>query len=313
MPEVYRLFVDNLTILDAAIWDEQYGPIGMTWEVDVEFIGGLDEEGVVFDFSIAKKTAKKVIDDEADHAFIVPQRLISDDVVTANIPYEFEYSAPDQAYFVVPQVSEPQIATALENIILENLKDHKNITGVTVTLRDPNTEGASYRYTHGLKQHYGNCQRLMHGHKSPIQVALNDVNEPNMEETVASLYHNKHLCFKDNVKKIEDGVVYIEYKSEQGLFSMTLPQHTVVFYPYETTVENISKFTAQYLASFGLKANLVSMQDTVSVRAYEGIGKGSVYTITDVQNETSEFRDIMKRMNEDLGLTPKDPQQLLKG
>lgn len=298
--EVFNLFVDDLTVLDCAILDPQRGPIGMSWAVGVEFIGGLTKEGVVFDFSYAKKCAKKVIDSTADHAFIIPssviasrkpQRTVNVDkdqgyTAPAEIRVETEtltYEAPEQAFFIVSQVTESTIIAELERLIFDACKQNKEcaalkavkLTFTNEKVAKPNA--AYYCYTHGLKDHYGNCQRLIHGHQSTIEVFVDGMKRPDLEQEVAYFYYDKHFAFKENIKNsnFTDRVFDIEYKSGQGNFLAKIPKEKIVLYPYETTVENISKFTAHWLKHQFCQLG----QHTVVVKAYEGIGKGCTYVL----------------------------------
>lgn len=72
-----RIFIQNVTVLDCAVWDVNIGPVGRSWNVDVEWSGTTDDECVVIDFSTAKKLAKNIIDDLFDHRL-----LIADTVTT---------------------------------------------------------------------------------------------------------------------------------------------------------------------------------------------------------------------------------------
>ena len=290
--EVFSLFVKNLSILDCAILDPQRGPIGMSWRVGVEFKGGLNKEGVVFDFSYAKKCAKKVIDSTADHAFIVSNRdvvggyMFDDerDILTVKHGH-FSYTAPKQAFFIIEQCTESMIFAELESEILQACKENPECAAlqqVSLTYTDEQNEATVeaaedilfYQYTHGLKSHYGNCQRLIHGHKSKIEVLVNDAKVKAYESAVASHFNDKHLVIQDNLTYPEDSeLAIIKYSSSQGDFYAEMDFRDVISFPYETTVENISKYIANWLKV----TNPELRRCKVTVIAYEGIEKGCRY------------------------------------
>lgn len=307
--ESFNLFVSDLTVLDCAIWDPQKGPIGMSWQVDVEFIGGLDKEGVVFDFSHAKKAAKKVIDDLVDHRLIVPKSLVSHDnrfgipcsepwVIDVQKPYPLYYAAPKQAYCMLDNCSENGIIAYLESEILNDI-GRENVYQVNLTFKDERDfcddekPHRFYSYTHGLKEHYGNCQRLIHGHQSTIKVFVNGIQRKDIELAVCDLFANKHLVYKENLAVNKDVVKLtsvddpaitsedpdsrycIRYESSQGKFELKIPENNVIVFPYETTVEYISKYVARWVSTHFE----FTKSGTIEVHAYEGIGKGSKYVL----------------------------------
>lgn len=313
--ETFNLFVDDLTVLDCAILDPQRGPIGMSWKVGIEFIGGLTSEGVVFDFSYAKKAAKKVIDGTADHALIIPRSSITECTQEHNVEVgngqgyqvpammtikceQLVYSAPTQAFFILEQVTESSIIAELELLIFEACKENNqcaSLKAVKLTFTNeqvvkPNS--AYYCYTHGLKEHYGNCQRLIHGHQSTIEVFVNGVKSPELEKEVAAFYYDKHLAYWRNIdeEKSTKELTVIHYKSCQGEFTAKLDARTVILYPLETTVENISKYTAYWIKE--QHPNL--LKSSVTVKAFEGIGKGSIFVLSSKSGTVQELSLLWK-------------------
>jgi len=289
---MYNLFVNDLTVLDCAIWDYQRGPIGMSWSVDVEFLGGLDDDGVVFDFSHAKKVAKSVIDNLADHKLITPYNLVNFDMTENNIEYDFismedpypiMYRAPREAFCILKNCSKTGLIAYLEYKILDKI-DKDNVYEVRVTLKDESDINNVYSYTHGLKTHYGNCQRLLHGHQSSVRVFVNSKRREDIEKDICDYFYDKHIVYKQNLisdkqeKSIDEfhNRIGIKYKSSQGEFSLKIPKSKViVFENYETTVECISEYIANWISKNYKDTN----SKTIEVHAYEGIGKGSKYIL----------------------------------
>ncbi len=281
MKNMFSLFIEDLTILDCAIWHPLRGAIGYSWIVGIEFIGATTDEGVVFDFSLAKKFAKKIIDSTADHGFICPTKhtqYIGAENWTFEHQNGFYYNAPTQAFMVLDIVNTESIVAALQSKILEKClmeKDCGTLEEVRITLTEENDKDAVYfNYVHGLKQHYGNCQRLIHGHRSTIKVWINEERSPVHEKYLAALYHDKHLAIADNTSS-EGDIIVVEYEAKQGKFTGRFDANKVLILPYETTIENISKFSAETL-----KNDFPELRKSVvTVAAYEGIGKGSKYTL----------------------------------
>ena len=65
-----------------------------------------------------------------------------------------------------------KIAIDLQKRIKAFLPD--NVTEVLVTLRNEDIPDAFYHYTHGLQKHLGQCQRIAHGHRSRIEIYVNN-------------------------------------------------------------------------------------------------------------------------------------------
>jgi 6-pyruvoyl-tetrahydropterin synthase len=285
--ESVSLFVKEITVLDYAYLDPARGALGGSLDIDVEFIGGLDEEGVVFDFSHAKKAVKTVIDELCDHRLVCPSSSIvsnRDGLVELEFHYgegfSLRYHCPEEAVCILNQ-SCVDIQGMMSYLEAEAMKVMpENVQKIVLHAREESLNGApEYRYTHGLKQHYGNCQRLLHGHRNRIDVELEGERSLELEKRIAEEWNDIHLAFPENcpAQDLKMGVrqshlktVHVIYTSSQGKFEGWLPGESVYIMPYETTVENISRHLCEKVASS------YQEEKEVKVWAYEGIRKGSL-------------------------------------
>lgn len=295
------LFYKNVTVLDYAFLDDHRGVVGDALNVDVEFVGETDHEGVVFDFSHAKKKVKEIIDRDCDHRLVAPASIVEthDGISKLEFTYghaeeKITYECPEEGICLLPfsYVSKANIQTYLETIILKEMP--KTVKAVKIKLRDERfgEDKPYFHYTHGLKQHYGNCQRLFHGHKNTVDVFINGQETFEFEEWLAKdlFNHSVHFCLWENVvnkDEIENVIkdktpegrypelpeVKISYEANQGKFSGTLPGRAVYFLQDETTVENLSIHFAHLVKS------QVGEHDNVIVHAYEGIAKGAITSL----------------------------------
>jgi 6-pyruvoyl-tetrahydropterin synthase len=295
------LFYRNVTVLDYAYLDRHRGLIGHSLRVNVTFNGTTDAEGILFDFSHAKKKVKEIIDQDCDHRLVVPRGVVKRNNGQISFEYKFginnllfSYQAPEEAICELPSdsVSYGSLKTHLENIIMKQMP--KNIYSIELELEEEDfdfSDKATFHYTHGLKQHYGNCQRLYHGHKNTVDVYINGVNRPDLESYLAhNLFKgNTHFCFWENIVNKNEimkvagqnprgtivGVdnIHIKYQSGQGQFEGKLPASMVFITHRESTVENLSTEFAE------LVREQVGENATIQVRAYEGIAKGALTTL----------------------------------
>ncbi len=296
------LFYKNVTVLDYAYLDDHKGVVGDALKVHVEFIGKTDAEGVVYDFSYAKKKVKEVIDRDCDHRLVIPKGLAevnADKVAHFSYQYgladqELSYTCPEEGLCEIPSfhVNKQTIATYLENIILAEMPE--TVSAIKITLEDEEfkEDKPTFHYTHGLKEHYGNCQRLFHGHKNTVDVMVNGKERTDLEEYLCDevFQGSVHFCKWENVvnkeviskatgMKVPAGrfheipVVEISYTSQQGRFHGVLPGREVFFMEEESTVENLSMLFAKLIRS------KVGPTGHVRVTAYEGIAKGAITSI----------------------------------
>ncbi len=283
------LFYKHLTLLDYAFFHKREGVRGNSLIVDVEFEGKLDEEGILFDFSNGKKAVKRIIDELCDHRFVLPKGMLA--MIEERAAFEWKgphgvlyYEAPLQAFCEIEgdPFNKRDIARYLESELLPRLPE--NIEGIRLNLREEslNSFDSSFHYTHGLRGHYGNCQRLFHGHSNTLVIEVNGQRRRDLEQhLVSEVFENSvHFCFFDNVvNKADYGCrlgrpdsskpVVIQYQGNQGLFKGILPAKMVYFLPIETTVENLS---AHF---YELVRQEVSQDDKICVSAFEGIAKGA--------------------------------------
>lgn len=278
-----HLFVDNLTVIDFAYLDASRGLVGESWIVDVVLGGELDDQGMVFDFSNVKRTIKRVIDERVDHRLVIP-RGYSGLEWTEDEPDRFRWhlndgtyllhQSPDEAvvWLSADRVVPSAVATLLEQELRAVLP--ANVTDVEISLREDVIEGAYYHYVHGLKKHLGNCQRIAHGHRSPIRIDRNGHRDRDLENRWAKLWQDIYVGSEEDVTQrwVDDnGIPYVtfEYEANQGEFALTLPERRVYMLDSDTTVELIAAHIAERLHG-------EFPSDVIRVKAYEGVGKGAI-------------------------------------
>ncbi|MGB1157881.1 MAG: 6-pyruvoyl trahydropterin synthase family protein [Porticoccaceae bacterium] len=276
-----RLFVDNLTVIDFSYLDIERGVVGESWIVDIELVGGLDDQGMVFDFGKVKKQIKQFIDTEIDHRLLVPtvspscKTNHSNDQIQIEFPLTtgevITYQSPKDAVLLVdaPNIDSESLGRDLQDRIKAFLPD--NVTAVLVTLRIEDIRGAYYHYTHGLQKHLGQCQRIAHGHRSRIEIRINGSRNAQLEAHWADRLKDSYIATEAHItEEFElNGILHtgMAYTAQQGEFAMSLPSARVFAMPMESTVENIAK----YLAAIIAKENKLD----VVVKAYEGPDKGA--------------------------------------
>lgn len=300
------LFYQNVTVLDYAYWDNDLGPQGNSYIVNVEFFGKCDKHGILYDFSFAKNKVKEIIDRQCDHRMIIPKGSVSykgnrgfiSKMIENYNNQLFEYSAPEDAFCEVIDsvVNKDSLIALIKNRVMNEMP--KNIENIELELlEEKNCDGSIFfNYTHGLKEHLGNCQRLFHGHKNTIKVLVDNKRRKDLEKRLVEDYllggaKTVHFVYWENVvnkKELlkiisEDGPinkvggkyknlpsVQIKYRGTQGEFQASLPGDLAFFIPIESTVENLSRYFADIVRG------MVDKNNQVTVHAFEGIGKGAI-------------------------------------
>ncbi|MCM2130361.1 6-carboxytetrahydropterin synthase [Larsenimonas rhizosphaerae] len=270
------LFVNALTQLDASFWDNERGLVGASWHVDVTLDGELGDDGMLFDFGEVKPWVKRHIDGESDHTLLVP--TLAPGVVVSECaeglcvqtthPWPMEVRAPRQAFTLLPW---PAITTArLGEYISEQLmkRPPARVTAIDIHLAEEQIDSAHYTYTHGLKQHAGNCQRIAHGHRSRFYVWRDGELDNELSLQWAHGLQDIYLADQADVIQPEDDFCRVAYTSAQGHFRIKLPRERVMIMPMTSTVENIARWLADRIAALH--------GGHIRVQAFEGIGKGAV-------------------------------------
>ena len=287
------MFMNDLTVIDSSYLCEERGLIGESWIVDLELTGKLNDMSMVFDFSRVKKTAKAIIDQMVDHKLILPMDMqgVSIDTKGSQTTIDFYYqdtslhvSSPSSAFCFLPSksVNNQALIQYLEKHIQAALPD--NVCSIHVSLRYEAIDGAYYHYTHGLKKHDGNCQRIAHGHRSKIEIYENNHRNQTLEKLIADKLEDIYLAstedaialdntdFSPSVKNLSATHKAYAYAAEQGEFSIVLPLTQLKETPYDTTVECLAKFIAETVKA-------IKPESAIRIIAFEGVRKGAIYTL----------------------------------
>lgn len=277
------LFVNRLTVIDCAYLSPTRGLVGESWQVDIELDGDLDYQGMVLDFGEVKRSIKHMIDEQFDHKLLVPadytglQQAEYPEGIHLTFDLEdgrvIEHRAPHSAMRLIP--GERIAADRLAQIVGDYLLPHtpQNVNAIVLRLWPEQAEGSYYHYSHGLKHHEGNCQRIAHGHRSRIEILRNGQRDPELEEAWATRWADIYIGTRDDLIGTSqyNQVEYYEfgYRSAQGNFGLTLPKASCYLIDTDSTIENIAQHVADKLRSS-------HPDDRFKVYAYEGVDKGAI-------------------------------------
>ena len=283
-----HLFVDNLTNVDFSYLDSKRGLVGETWLASIVLEGALDEQGMVCDFGIVKNTLRNWLDDTIDHSLVIAKQSSkltlkqNDEVIDVSWSYshiedETDYSidctAPSEAITLIDSdiVTPESVATWCIDQLRALLPD--TIGNIQLTFTPEHIADHSYHYSHGLKKHNGNCQRIAHGYRPTIGIYCDEQRDLDREQQWCQQWQDIYICSADDLKNeifVADKKYYhFAYTAQQGEFQLTLPAKDCYLIDTETTVE----FIAQHIAT-SLKST--SPESNFTVRAFEGIGKGAI-------------------------------------
>jgi 6-pyruvoyl-tetrahydropterin synthase len=292
-----QLFVNDLTVIDFSYLCKERGIVGESWIVDVLLDGSLNEQSMVLDFAIVKKQIKAIIDNAVDHKLLLPMQ--AEELILADSPHHtnhktLDYRSDRASYYLQsPHCAFAQIDCLVINvatvtkhlnaIIMAELP--ANVKGLTLILRPENITTDYYHYTHGLKLHDGNCQRIAHGHRSKIQIFVDDERDATLEAAWCQRWKDIYIASESDRISVNDIQLsalaknnltpdhqYFSYTAPQGRFDIAVDCKVLDVVDCDSTVELLADFIARQL-----KKELANK--TVKVIAYEGVAKGAIVSV----------------------------------
>ena len=292
-----QLFVDDLTVIDFSYLCKQRGIVGESWIVDVLLDGSLNEMSMVLDFAVVKKQIKAIIDDAVDHKLLLPSQEQA--LTLAESPYNtghqtidfmsdvasYYLQSPACAFASIDSltITIPAVTKHLTAIILAQLPD--NVQGLSLVLRPEKIPSDYYHYTHGLKLHDGNCQRIAHGHRSKIQILVDDKRDASLESAWCQRWKDIYIASEADRVSLDDIQLsaqamnnltpdhqYFSYHAPQGRFDIAVENKILDVVDCDSTVELLADFILRQV-----KAEHPELtNNSVKVVAYEGVAKGAI-------------------------------------
>lgn len=279
------LFVQQLTVVDFSYLDAGRGLLGESWLLDVELTGGLDNQGMVLDFGEVKRRLKCHADERYDHKLIVPLHHPGCRVREEGEATEVQFVTDDGAVIIhrspaealclveASEVTPETVATAFVASLKPSLP--ANVETMDVALYPETLADAYFHYSHGLKHHRGNCQRIAHGHRSRILIWRDGRRDTTLEAEWAQRWRDIYIGSRGDLwaQPEDHGIRYHHYKyaGSQGLFELRLPAARCYLIDGDSTIENLAQHVAETLRH-------EQPGHRFEVRAYEGIAKGAVGT-----------------------------------
>ena len=281
-----HLFVNNLSNVDFSYLHPERGLVGETWLASIILEGTLDEQGMVCDFGIVKKTLRQWLDETIDHCLLVAglapqlQRRSEQDehieltwLLNQSTPRKIHCHSPKEAITVIdsdtitPQSVSAWCVAQLRTLLPDTLGR------IQLSFMPEAILHNYYHYSHGLKKHKGNCQRNAHGHRSTIEIYQNNERNHALEQHWCELWQDIYIGSNDdlvaNIGSLDSDYYTFAYQSQQGKFQLVLPKHQCYLIETDSTVE----FIAQHIVQ-RLKAE--QPEHHFRVRAFEGIDKGAI-------------------------------------
>lgn len=284
-----RLFVEKLTSIDSSYLCPQHGLVGESWLLDVELGGALNAQQMLFDFADVKRTIKRYVDATFDHKLLLaagyagierlPAGAGSLCLSLATARGQAYLAAPEQAITWLPGVSVD--AAVLAQAISEGLRPllPDNVQQIQISLRHEDPAPPHFHYSHGLRMHEGNCQRIAHGHRSRLRISR----DGHYDEALSRYWcqrwqyiylgHDLDRCqWRETpfaAHAPESGLLCFAYRAAQGDFAIALPADWCELVTIDTTIEQIAGHIARSVAA-------AHPRQQIEVRVYEGVEKGAI-------------------------------------
>ncbi len=271
--------------IDFSFLDPARGLVGESWILDIELSGKLNEQGMVLDFGIVKKLVRNYIEEHIDHCLLVPVRYEGCDVLDKSDQRDIEFylhsgqSIIHQSHHsAIAMIPAEMITTDTVTLhILGQLKAllPANISRLKIKLYTEPGIRESYQYSHGLRKHQGNCQRIAHGHRSKLRIYLNGKRSKRWEHYWLIKWRDIYLGTRRHLAGQQQDESYYQftYRTTQGEFQLKLPRNRCYLIENETTVENIARHLVEHIAE-------KEKGKTIQVKAYEGVDKGAITKIS---------------------------------
>lgn len=272
-----RLFVDNLTNIDFSYLCPKRGLVGETWLANIELMGKPDQQGMICDFGIVKRQLRQWLDCHLDHCLLVPSIASSislqrhDKQLSISLICEdksrIDIESPEQAISVInaPEITPLSVARWCEEALGPVFPNSE----LAISFTSEEIKSPYYHYSHGLKKHSGDCQRIAHGHRSKLFIWRNDVLSHELMEDWANKLSDIYIATQEDCVADENETMTFRYEASQGHFRLRIPRSRCYVIDTDTTVEHI----AQHLAD---KISALYTSDYIVVKAFEGIGKGAI-------------------------------------
>ena len=263
-----KLFVNDLTVMDFSYLCPTRGMVGESWIVDVVLSGGLNDESMVQDFGIVKKQLKRIIDDYVDHKLVVPaehpsttiHKHTDDGRVQVDFVFNnkaIQLNCPPEAYAFVynHDINKSSVTAYLKDVIATHLPE--NVHDIDIELREEVINSPFYHYTHGLKKHDGNCQRIAHGHRSKIIIQEEGVDSQKWQQYWATRWADIYIGSQQDLVSAQDlsfgvnalGAMHcFKYEASQGEFEMAIDTSVCEIIEYDSTVECLAQYVLEQTA-----------------------------------------------------------------